>query len=332
MTRELQWGILGTSFISGVMANAIKKEGRSSILSVAGRDETRLQAFAAEHEIPKRFQDFDALINDAEVDIIYIALPNHLHHEYCVKAAQAGKAILCEKSLSTDMDKTAVIAKACGEVFFAEGLMYLNHPLVGKLLSLIDSEEFGDLKSIEAHYVASIAEFVNPGSKGALFNLGCYPVSLAYRVVDKVFSGDADHDVWLDCKMSAQGVKGADGNYCESSLQMQLNNGVQLRLHTAETYGLHHSFTLLGTKSVIRMVTNPWLPETTENVIEFNEYEKEVKRFVVSADGDGFYYQVQRVIDGINSGVLGLSQPSATLEDSINIMELVCRWHDQLEA
>lgn len=78
---------------------------------------------AQQYDIPVQHDSYDALIADPEVDIVYIALPNHLHHEYVIKAAQAGKAILCEKSLSVDMEKTdaALAAVAQNQVFFAEG-------------------------------------------------------------------------------------------------------------------------------------------------------------------------------------------------------------------
>lgn len=128
MRRTLNWGILGTSFVSGVMADAIRAEGSTAIYAVAGRSRKKVQEFAADHGIKKVADDYEALIADDGVDIVYIALPNHLHHEFVVMAATAGKAILCEKSLSIDMDKThqALEAVERNKVFFAEGLMYLT--------------------------------------------------------------------------------------------------------------------------------------------------------------------------------------------------------------
>ncbi len=321
----LTWGVLGTSFISGVMVKAIQQEGRSKVLAVAGRDLSRLTDFANEYDIVKRYQDYDELIEDSDVDIIYIALPNHLHHEYSVKAAKAGKAIVCEKSLSIDMQKTGAIDKHCRNVFFAEGLMYLNHPLIKELLALIQSPQFGTLKSIESHYVASIEQFVNPDSKGALFNLGCYPVSLAYVILKQSCT---DEELRHNYTLTAQGVRGDDGNICDSSMQLKFSNGVCLRVHTAENYGLHHGFTLLGSNGFVRLVTNPWLPEGENNVIEFGEYEQTVKQLVVRGEGDGFYYQVKHVIDSVQGGSLALPAPSASLDDSIHIMALLCDWHD----
>lgn len=87
------------------MADAINGDEHSEIHSVGGRNPVTLQDFAEKYAVPHTFTDYDALINDPAVDIVYIALPNHLHHHYIEKAAAVGKAILCEKSLSVDMDK-----------------------------------------------------------------------------------------------------------------------------------------------------------------------------------------------------------------------------------
>ena len=142
----MKWGILGTSFISGVMADAIKGDEQSELYAVAGRTETTLNAFAEQYHPTTTFNSYDALIEDESVDIIYIALPNHVHHEYVIKAAEKGKAILCEKSLSIDMEKTEQALQAVKQagVFFAEGLMYLNHPLIASLHKELTSGEIGE--------------------------------------------------------------------------------------------------------------------------------------------------------------------------------------------
>lgn len=177
MKTQLNWGILGTSFISGVMADAISAEGQTRLYAVAGRAAHTRDAFAEKYAVEKSYDSYDALIADEQVDIVYIALPNHLHHEYVIKAAKAGKAILCEKSLSVDMDKTDAALEAVerNQVFFAEGLMYLNHPFAAEIARLVRSGCIGELRAINGQYTASIAQFVNPDSKGALYNLGCYP-------------------------------------------------------------------------------------------------------------------------------------------------------------
>jgi len=102
----MNWAIIGTSFISDVMAEAIKGDEGSQLYAVSGRSKENLRAFSQKHHPQKTYSDYQDLIQDPDVDMVYIALPNHLHHECIIKAAEAGKAILCEKSLSIDMEKT----------------------------------------------------------------------------------------------------------------------------------------------------------------------------------------------------------------------------------
>lgn len=102
----LRWGLLGTSFISGTMADAIAKSPGSTVVAVAGRDRSRLDGFADRYAIPKSYSRFEELCADQDVDVVYVGLPNHIHHEYSLIAASHGKHVLCEKSLSIDMEKT----------------------------------------------------------------------------------------------------------------------------------------------------------------------------------------------------------------------------------
>lgn len=324
MSPTVSWGILGTSFISGVMADAIRKEGSTRIHAVAGRSEATLKQFAVDYDIDVATVDFDAIINDSNVDIVYIALPNHLHHEYIIKAANAGKAILCEKSLSVDMDKTAAALAAveANNVFFMEGLMYLHHPFTSKILEVLDSGVIGEVRSIQGHYCASIAQFVNPDSKGALYNLGCYPASLLHLIMQHSFG----NSVFDDYTITANGRRGADGNICESAATLQFANGVVCQLHTAEDYGLHSGFTILGTEGCIQLKSNPWLPEATGNQLIIQKYEQQEEVINVEADGDAFLYQVRKARKYLEAGLKHAQRPAAQPKDSYEIMELLTQW------
>ncbi|GIU32299.1 Gfo/Idh/MocA family protein [Shewanella sp. MBTL60-007] len=319
----MKWGILGTSFISGVMAEAIKNDDKSELYAVAGRSEQNLKAFAEQYSVEKIFTDYTALIEDEQVDIIYIALPNHLHHDFIVKAAKQGKAILCEKSLSVDMEKTklALNAVEAHGVFFAEGLMYLHHPLIRELVSVLKSGEIGELRSVHASYIASIAQFVNPDSKGALYNLGCYPISLLHLVVKSMLGEQA-----LEGRTAvAIGRRGQDGNICESNLMMRFGDQQTANLHTAEDHGLKHQFTILGSKGCITLDSNPWLP-AKENQFSVEIYETSKRIVSVAAEGDAFFYQVRNIREAVENGKKALEYPCATWNDSYRIMQLLTEW------
>ncbi len=323
--KTLTWGILGTSFISGEMANAVAKEGRSKVIAAAGRNQERLAALAQRHSIEKQYTDYDALINDADIDIIYIALPNHLHHIYIEKAARAGKAILCEKSLTVTQKQTELVRKALAEnpVFFAEGLMYLHHPVISKLLDLLKQGVIGNIRQINAGYCAPISEFVNPRGGGAIYNLGCYPASVAYRCIEAATCVAADK-----FGINAVGRLGSDGNVCETSASLTFDDQIQVQLHCAEDYGMKSSLRILGDKGYLTFDSNPWLPQAA-NQLRYALYEQQEVEVQVSADGDAFYYQARHIVDAVNLRKTQPERPCATLSDSVNIMDWLVQWHEK---
>jgi predicted dehydrogenase len=324
VTSTVKWGILGTSFISQVMADAIIAEGQSTLHSVAGRSAESRHEFSKKNNIERAFSDFDALIEDPDVDVVYIALPNHIHHDYVCKAANAGKAIVCEKSLSIDMDKTDLALASVTEngVFFLEGLMYLCHPLARTITNLIHSGVVGDVKSVHGDYCAAISQFVNPKSMGVLYNLGCYPVSLMHLLMQSAF-GD---EVFNQVSVQASGRRGSDGNICESSAVFSFANGVQANIHTAEDYGLYSSFRVLGSAGSLEIISNPWLPEAVGSQIRVTPYEGESELIEVPAAGDGFYYQVKLVRETLEQGALEVQRPAVRPRDSRAIMALLSAW------
>jgi predicted dehydrogenase len=306
------------------MADAIINEGQSTLHSVAGRSPETLQEFASKNNFANTFHDFDALIKDPHVDVIYIALPNHIHHEYVCKAANAGKAILCEKSLSIDMEKTGVALEAVAKnkVFFLEGLMYLVHPLAASIQSVIKAGTLGDIQFVHGDYCAAISEFVNPSSMGVLYNLGCYPVSLMHLVLQTAY-GD---EVFEQVTVKATGRRGGDGNICDSSATFQFANGVQASMHTAENYGLHSAFKVLGSAGSLALVSNPWLPKANDNAFRLTPYEGDSELIEVPAAGDGFHYQVGLVRETLESNVTDVRRPAARPHDSRAVMALLTAW------
>ena len=243
----LRWGILGTSFISETMAQAINDDPGSRIRSIAGRRPEAVEAFAQKFSVQAQTVNYPDLLNDPQVDIVYVGLPNHLHHQYIVDSLSAGKHVLSEKSQAIDMPKTRQIVAAvkASNLLCIEGLMYLHHPLMLKLAELLRDDVFGTVHTVSGQYCADIAQFVNPEGKGAIYNLGCYPISLLHLVLQACFGQDA----FADVAIQGSGTRSkADGNIVEASLNLTLRNGVSARMHTAETYGMISDFVIVGEK------------------------------------------------------------------------------------
>jgi D-xylose 1-dehydrogenase (NADP+, D-xylono-1,5-lactone-forming) len=193
--RPFQWGILSAAniarrrFVPGVQRST---EGR--LAAVAARDGDRARAFAAELGIPRAYDSYDALLADPEIDGVYIGLPNLLHTEWTVRAAAAGKHVLCEKPLSRRASDVDRMATACSEagVLLMEAFMYRHHPQHVRVRELLAAGEIGEPTILRAtSSFAMDAERrtrdvrVNPTLDGGAFmDVGCYALNAARFLFD----------------------------------------------------------------------------------------------------------------------------------------------------
>ncbi|MDM9624199.1 Gfo/Idh/MocA family oxidoreductase [Rhizobium sp. S96] len=327
----LRWGILGTSFISHTVADAISASDGSQIVAVAGRDPGRLAEFADQHAIARRYSTVDAMVDDPDIDVVYVGLPNNVHHEAVIKAAAKGKAVLSEKSLTTTMAEAQALAAAVRQsrIFFLEGLMYLSHPIIAELGGIIRSGRLGTVRSIAGLYAADIWKLVNPLGKGTLYNLGCYPASLLQYVVQTAFGPQA----FADRSISGHGnISSHDGNICDASLSIRFGNGTLATLQSTDSYGMSFDFVVRGDLGSVRFRTNPWLPTAGDNILEIEDYGRPSEQIRVPSDFDAFGQQVRLVERCIAEELKEAPRPSPRLTDSIEIMELLTEWENAVRA
>jgi xylose dehydrogenase (NAD/NADP) len=182
----LRWGILGTARIARKLIPALRASSRSELVAVASRSLERARQFAAEWEIPRALQGYQELVEDTGLDVVYIPLPNGLHAEWSLRAARAGKHVLCEKPLALsleDVDAMTATAQQAG-VVLAEALMYRHHALTLTVKRLVDEGAIGRLRLVRGafSFVLERADDVrwDPGQGGgSLWDVGCYPVGYA---------------------------------------------------------------------------------------------------------------------------------------------------------
>ena len=184
--KHYRWGIIGLGDIAHQFAQTFKSND-SEIYGVAARNFTKVQAFAEEFNIPKAYQTVESLLKDSEIDLIYIAVPNNVHHEYIMEALHAGKHVLCEKAItmnSQELDEEVALAKE-KNLILQEAMTIFNMPLFHELKKIGTSGKLGKLKMIQAPF-GSYKEpdptnrFFNPDlAGGALLDIGTYAVSFA---------------------------------------------------------------------------------------------------------------------------------------------------------
>lgn len=323
----LRWGILGTSFISDVVAKAIIASSNSHIQAVFGRDQSRLTAFADRYGIANRYETIDSLLADPSVDVVYVGLPSHKHSEAVIAAAKAGKAILSEKSLATTMEDSHAMIAAVKEagVFFLEGLMYLSHPLMQTVVEIIQEGKLGAIRGVSGYYAANIAKKANPRGMGTIYNLGCYPVSLLHLIIETAYGAEA----FKTRLVLGNGNLAHDDGVAharDAALSVRFDTGTLATIQSTDSFGNDFSFSVQGDRAVMTFLTNPWLPLAGDNVIQIKTYGGETEKIVVESKLDAFGTQVKRVEDCIGRGVKEAPRPSPTWDNSVEIMGLLTEW------
>ena len=151
---KLAWGIIGTGNIAHKFANGAVASATGALLAVASRTQTSADRFGDEFGIPRRYDSYEALLADPDVQAVYVSLPNHLHVEWSVRCAEAGKHVLCEKpmALNAAQAELAFAAARKNDVFFMEAFMYRCHPQIAKLVELLKAGIVGDVRIIESYF------------------------------------------------------------------------------------------------------------------------------------------------------------------------------------
>ena len=181
----IRWGVLGGANIAIERTiPAIAQTKVAECVAIASRDETRAQAIAAELGISRAYGSYDALLGDADVDAVYIPLPNQLHLEWSERALMAGKAVLCEKPLclSAQDVRTLIAARGASSGLIEEALVFRNHPQWEFIEEILASRRIGQPVAVQgtiAKQFLDPADIRNqPGlGGGATYDLGTYVIA-----------------------------------------------------------------------------------------------------------------------------------------------------------
>ncbi|MBI4785802.1 MAG: Gfo/Idh/MocA family oxidoreductase [Chloroflexi bacterium] len=192
MVRKLRWGILSTAKIGlKQVMPAIKQSKNGVLAALASRSLESAQEAAAPFGIPHVFGSYEEMLASPEVDAVYVPLPNAMHKEWTIRAANHGKHVLCEKPLALNAAEAdeMITAARQNHVLLMEAFMYRFHPQFAKLKALIADGAIGDVKVMRSAFCYNIQGANNirldPDlGGGALMDVGCYCVNMARLVAD----------------------------------------------------------------------------------------------------------------------------------------------------
>ncbi|MDH3718458.1 MAG: Gfo/Idh/MocA family oxidoreductase [Planctomycetota bacterium] len=182
--QPLRWGLLGTGMIADKLASQVPQANRADLQAVGSRSAEKARQFGQRHGC-RPYGSYEAVLSDPDVDAVYVALPNGLHHGWTNRALEAGKHVLCEKPLATNVVEAQdmfATARRCDRVL-TEAFMYRCSPRVKKTIELAQNGAVGPLKLIRSNFCfqrsasRDDARYHAGAGGGALMDVGCYPIN-----------------------------------------------------------------------------------------------------------------------------------------------------------
>jgi xylose dehydrogenase (NAD/NADP) len=180
----IRLGILSTAHINRLVIPGAHASDKVELVAVASRERSRAEEYARKWNIERAYGSYEALLDDPDVDAVYISLPNTLHCEWSIRAVEAGKHVLCEKPMSrhpADVEEAFDAAERADRLL-TEAFMYRHNPQTARVVELIREGAIGDLRLVRSAFSYSLYDAANIRLRtdvegGSLMDVGCYCVS-----------------------------------------------------------------------------------------------------------------------------------------------------------
>ena len=282
MADRIRWGILATGSIAHQFASGLSTSKTGTLQAVGSRTMESASAFTQKHG-GKPYASYDEVLADPEVDTVYIATPHHLHAEWTIKAAQSGKAILCEKpfTLNALEAERALAAVREAGVFFMEAFMYRVHPQTIRIAELVRSGAIGRPLVINAEFgFAAGREWTNFRADGALGGGGLMDVGTYCTTFAAMVAGEEASEACYHAEITEKGYDafGSGALRFPSGLTASFCTGIHANLtNDARIYGEEGSI----------HVPSPW--KCSGGAVVVKRKGKEDETFEMGVSNDALY-------------------------------------------
>lgn len=345
MKQKINIGILGAARIAraGIIKPA-RFQKDVNIIGIAARDVSRAELLAKKNQIPRVHRTYEELLADRDIDAIYNPLPNSHHHEWTMKALEAGKHVLCEKPIASNaLQATEMVALAAEKgLVLAEAIHNLYHPISTEMMKIINDGVIGKIRRVEAHFCTPMFKkndirYEYDLAGGATMDLGCYAIRLMRmltgadqqaekstqqpKITAKVMAAEATcMSPQVDQYMSA------DFLFTRSHLDEQTDNMISEEIPGHMTCALKHrafpriTAWIIGESGVLQVI-NPFVPHRFNRLVLMTKTGegrgKKVSRFVRGKSS--YFYQLQEFVKAVQ----GEENRLISAEDSIETMRLI---------
>jgi xylose dehydrogenase (NAD/NADP) len=314
--RRLRWGVLGGARIARVcVIPALHRSRNGEIRGIACRSGDRSRALAREHEIPLACGRYEEILEDPEIEAVYIPLPNHLHKEWTVRAVEAGKHVLCEKPLAVNAQEAQEMVQAARRrgVHLMEAFMYRFHPRSLRIKSLVDQGAVGDPRLIRSafcfrHPDPQEMRFRPEMGGGALLDVGCYGVSLARWILG------AEPETAQ--AMADYGPTGADVTMIGL---LRFPEGRVAVIEASLVSALQQTFSIAGTRGMVELPHDAFIPWERDAWFRVRAADEEEGTVETIPGVDEYQLMVENFADS----VLGGGRPAYPAEDGLKNMRVL---------
>jgi len=307
----LRWGFLSAGGIANAVADDFRIAG-ITIQAVGARDLARANEFADKFAIPNRHQGYEALVNDPEIDAIYVSTPHPWHHEHALLALNAGKHVLLEKPFTINAREAQEVKDlAVSKRLFALEAMWTRFlPSMDAIFEVIGSGVLGEIRLVTAdhsQYLPHVERLWDPAlGGGALLDLGIYPVSFALRVLG------------LPKRATARATLTGQQVDETTSIIFEYENGAQAALTTCMSAAGPVTATVIGTYGRIE-IDSPFYNQTSFNV--YNQGGEVIQSYDEKIEGIGRQYQGLHLEKCVAEGLL--ESPTMSLTETVEIMQVM---------
>ncbi len=335
MTQTLRWGIISTGNIAHTFARGLPHAQYGELAAVASRTKDSAEKFGAEFGLDAAhcYASYQELLDSDEIDAVYIATPHPQHAEWAIKAAEAGKHILCEKPLTLNVATALAVVDAArrSDVFLMEAFMYRCHPQTLKLVELIRDGAIGEVNLIVASFAFDAGPNIegrtlnHASAGGGILDVGCYPVSFS-RLVAGAATGQEIAE-----PLQVRGVAriGEESRVDEiAAATLLFPNGIVAQCATGVRTAAENNARVFGSKGDIT-VLDPWIPAkeggTTKLILtsdgQTQEIEIETTTPLYALEADAF-------AEGVESG--RAPYPAMSIEDTLGNMRTLDLWRAEI--
>jgi len=331
MATSLNWGILTTGWIARKFATDLQQSRTGRLVAVGAREKADAEKFAADFGGAKAYAGYEGVLADPAVQAVYIGTPHPGHLEWVLKAAAAGKHILCEKPLTLRVADTerAIAAARQHNVLLMEAFMYRFHPQTRKIVELIRDGAIGQVRLIRASF--NVLCPFNPEHRmfkkslggGAILDLGCYPVSYSRHIAGAVHGKDF---VEPERFYGTGRIRPEVGTDDYATALAEYPGGILAELSCGSTVLSDNSVQIHGTSGWLD-VPQPFVPGLLgqEEKIGLHRRDGSGEEIVISSPGVGLYaYEADAVGEALARGAREV--PLATWADTLGTAKVLDTW------